>query len=31
MATDDDVVQALHASTEIVARSETLIGVMPPY
>jgi hypothetical protein len=31
MASYDDVEQALVASTQIIARSETLVGVMPPY
>lgn len=31
MASDDDVEQALQASTKIIARSETLVGVMPSY
>jgi hypothetical protein len=31
MATRDDVEQALHASTQIIARAEVLVGVMPPY
>lgn len=31
LATQDDVGQALHVSAKIIARSEVLVGVMPPY
>ncbi|CAB4583058.1 MAG: hypothetical protein F2621_06415 [Actinobacteria bacterium] len=31
LATEDDVRQASHASAQIIARAEALVGVMPPY
>lgn len=31
LASEDDVLQASHASAQIIARAEALVGVLPPY